>query len=345
MDNDVGGKGGDSVAFSLALNGTGSVVANATATAGAGGDSVHGNGAQGGVANAVSSAISTGQANATATANGGAAGVGGNAPIGGGAATSTAIGTGTSGLATAIATTPGSIVNVRAQATGTVGGNAISAMQAATSIGGAVPVLQVPFNNAVANNGLAVGVGMPSAASVMAAVATLPNNAASFTPPSTFVAGAGLLAAVTPGGVMHSFDTKLDFTFAVPSGYGSTLTIGLLKGMAFNAGAFNTATDSLTLTITDNAALIFNTTFTSLLDAVTFFTDDVLTFNELFGTNDIGVDLVLSSAGNVGFQGNLLVGTVPEPSTIAILLSAILGWYATEQRRRRKAGAAKTKAA
>jgi hypothetical protein len=205
--------------------------------------------------------------------------------------------------------------------------------------------MSVPFNNSIANNGFATGVGLPSAASVMASVAGLPNNAAVWNPPSTFVAGAGILGAITPGGVQHSFDTKLDFTFAVPSGYGSTLTIGLLNGMAFNAGGFNAATDSLMLTITDNAALIFNTSFASLLDAVNFFTDDVLTFNSLFGTHDIGIDLVLSSASNVGFQGSLILGTVPEPSTIAILLTAILGWYATEQRRRRKAGATKTKAA
>src|SRR5581483_2365708 len=98
---------------------------------------------------------------------------------------------------------------------------------------------------------------------------------------------------------------KADFSFTIPSGYGSTLTLGFLNGQAFNAAAFDPAHDSLTLTITDNANVIFTDSFLSLSDAVNFFTDDVLTLGTIFGAvNDIGVDLALVASDNVGFQGD-----------------------------------------
>jgi hypothetical protein len=152
------------------------------------------------------------------------------------------------------------------------------------------------------------------------------------------------LGAVFPAGATvgtpHSFDTQMAFTFDIPSGYGSTLTVGLLNGMAFNAADFNAVTDSLSFTITDNATTIFSDTFTSLTDAVNFFTDDLLTFDTLFGTNTIGVDLNLVTSNNVGFQGNVVVGTVPEPSTWLILLTALLGWTGIAWRKRQKAAGA-----
>ena len=70
------------------------------------------------------------------------------------------------------------------------------------------------------------------------------------------------------------------------------------------------------MTVTDNANVIFADTFLSLTDAVNFFTDDVLTLGTIFGaSNDIGVDLALVSSDNVGFQGDFIVGTVPEPAS------------------------------
>jgi hypothetical protein len=119
--------------------------------------------------------------------------------------------------------------------------------------------------------------------SLTTALVADPTNFAKFSPASTFVAGAGLLGAIAPGGLAHSFDTKADFTFTIPSGYGSTLTLGFLNGQAFNAEAFDPAHDSLTLTITDNANVIFTDSFLSLTDAVNFFTDDVLTLGTIFG--------------------------------------------------------------
>jgi len=42
----------------------------------------------------------------------------------------------------------------------------------------------------------------------------------------------------------------------------------------------------------------------------------VLTLGTIFGTsNDIGIDLLLVSSNNVGFQGSIVVGTVPEPAS------------------------------
>ena len=173
-----------------------------------------------------------------------------------------------------------------------------------------------PFNNSAPNNAFATAVGLPDRASLNTALVGDPNNFAKWSPPSTFVAGEGLLGAIAPGGIAHSFDTKVDFTFMIPSGYGSTLTIGLLNGTAFNAAAFDPSHDSLTLTITDNANVIFSDSFLSLTDAVNFFTDDVLTLGTIFGaSNDIGIDLALVSSDNVGFQGSIVVGTVPEPAS------------------------------
>ena len=107
------------------------------------------------------------------------------------------------------------------------------------------------------------------------------------------------------------------------------------------------ALDSLTLTITDNAATIFTNTFSSLSAAVSFFSDNVLTFGALSGTNTIGINLDLTAADAVGFQGNFLVGTagpagggggggaVPEPGTLAIFLSALLGWFGIKWRQQK----------
>jgi PEP-CTERM motif-containing protein len=72
----------------------------------------------------------------------------------------------------------------------------------------------------------------------------------------------------------------------------------------------------------------------------------VLTFGALAGNNTIGVNLDLTAADNVGFQGNFLVGTagpaggggagVPEPGTLAIFLSALLGWFGIRLRQQKK---------
>jgi hypothetical protein len=279
-----------------------------------------GAGGNGGNANALASAASlVGPANTTAQATGGASGLGLSfTPVAGGAANATANATGLSGLATAMATTPGNapLFPVAAQSTGTVASGSTTSANAATNAGGAFLAPVAPFNNTAPNSALATAVGMPDRASLNAALAGDPNNFAKWSPPSTFVAGEGLLGAIAPGGIAHSFDTKVDFTFMIPSGYGSTLTIGLLNGAAFNAAAFDPSHDSLTLTITDNANVIFSDSFLSLTDAVNFFTDDVLTLGTIYGvSNDIGIDLMLVSSDNVGFQGSIVVGTVPEPAS------------------------------
>ena len=264
-------------------------------------------------------------------------------PVGGGAANATAVAAGTSGLATAIAATPGNtpLFAVNAQATGTVAAGNITSVNAATNAGGAFPQPVAPFNNAAPNNAFATAVGLPDRASLNTALTTDPNNFAKFSPLSTFVAGEGLLGAVAPGGIAHSFDTKVDFTFMIPSGYGSTLTVGLLNGTAFNAAAFDPSHDSLTLTITDNANVIFSDSFLSLTDAVNFFTDDVLTLGTIFGAvNDIGIDLLLVSSDNVGFQGNIVVGTVPEPASWLLFGTGLVLLIVYRRRPRRVSAAA-----
>jgi len=151
-------------------------------------------------------------------------------------------------------------------------------------------------------------------------------------------------------GISHTYDASADYTFLVPTGKGTTLTVGLLNGASFGTLS---ALDSLTLTITDNASTIFTNTFSSLSAAVSFFSDNVLTFGALSGTNTIGIDLDLIAFDPVGFQGNFLVGTtgaasgggggggngVPEPGTLAIFLSAILGWFGIRLRQQKSVGA------
>jgi hypothetical protein len=277
---------------------------------------------------------------ATATATGGSNGTSSGLILpfatGGGAATANASASGLAGLATATADTPnaGAVMNVNTSATGLVAGGIITTTQAATNVGGGFIAPVTPFNNTAPNNAFAFAAGLPDRSSVDAAIAAQPNNAAKFTPASTFVAGTGLLGAIAPGGVMHSFDTTAALTFDIPSGYGSTLTIGLLNGTAFNAAAFNPAVDSLSFTITDNATVIFNQSFSSLVQAVNLFTDDVLTLGTVFsGTNTIGFDLSLGGADNFGFEGDFIAGTVPEPSSFLILGTGLFLLVAYRRRR------------
>ena len=343
--NDVGGDGGAASATASAPNGTGTLASVANATGGTGGNSAFGTGGNGGAANATASAVSTAIANATATATGGSNGTSVNIvtpfATGGGAATANASATGIAGqaIATAATVNTGSVSNVNAIANGTVAGGVATATQAATSVGGGFIAPVTPFDNTVSNNVFAIASGLPNRSSVDAAIVADPNNAAKWTPPTTYVAGTGLLGAITPGGITHSFDAKTDFTFQIPSGYGSTLTIGLLNGVVFNAAAFNSAVDSLSLTITDNATVIFNESFSSLMQAASLFDDTTLTFGTLFGvSNTIGFDLALAGPDNFGFEGNVIAGTVPEPASLTLFGTALLGWIVYRHRRTVKAG-------
>ena len=68
--------------------------------------------------------------------------------------------------------------------------------------------------------------------------------------------------------------------------------------------------------------------------------------------NTIAINLDLTAADAVGFQANFLVGTtgagggggggggagVPEPGTLAIFLSALLGWFGIRLRQRKAGG-------
>ena len=201
-----------------------SVTGTAEADGGMGGNSTAANGGNGGNATANINLTSPDAANATAIAKGGATGLGGTPAIGGGAANATATATGTSGLATALAQTPGSssVSMVQAMANGTVGSTTVA--NANTNIGGNVPALIAPFNAATTPNTFAFATGLPTQASVTAALVGHPNNTAVWplVSPNSFVAGAGLLGAVFNGttGVSHTYDTADNFTFTVPTGQG-----------------------------------------------------------------------------------------------------------------------------
>ena len=349
----------------------------ATATGGNGGTGGNGSnaaGATGGTATASINLTSNNAVFATANAVGGAAGTGGSAPTAGGAANATATGTGSSGLVTATAFTPGTgpVFAVGANANANIASTLV--VNANTSIGGNTPALPSSFTTAgsatgygsgglIPNgaNAFAIGTGLPTVASVSAVLngtlngkGALTSNTNVWAQQASFVAGAGLLGAVFPAngtlGVEHDINTQLDYTFSVPSGKGTTLTIGLLNGTIFNglAGEFANAGDKLTFSVTDNLASIYSQTFTTLAAAEAFFTDDVLTLGTFTGTNDIGINLDLVAFDDVGFSGNFLVGTsgtaggggggagVPEPSTIAVFFTALLGWAGINRKRQQK---------
>jgi hypothetical protein len=310
---------------------------------------------------------------ATANANGGSGSAGG-------AANATATGTGSSGLAAANASTPGTgpVFQVQAHANGTIGSTTVAT--ANTNIGGSVPNvtglnptgLMPAFAPGFSPNSFAFATGLPNAASVTAALAgppAHPNNTAVWTQPTSFVAGAGLQGAAFNGtiGVSHTYQTQTEYNFSVPFGKGTLLTVGLLNGQSFGALS---GVDSLSFQVTDNgigiapvtlsaplpsgATLGANgiITFSSLAAADTFFADDVLTFGALgAGANTIDINLDLTAADAVGFQGNFLVGTagsaggggpgggggssVPEPGTLAIFFSALLGWFGIRLRQQK----------
>jgi hypothetical protein len=74
---------------------------------------------------------------------------------------------------------------------------------------------------------------------------------------------------------------------------------------------------------------------------VNFFTDDLLTFDPQIGVdNTIGLDMTLVTSDDAGFEGDVVVGTVPEPSALALLLTALLGWTGITWRKRQKAARA-----
>src|SRR6185312_11011962 len=306
-DTQNGGNGGNAVSdlTQTALLST-TFTGTSTANGGNGGISNSASNGAGGGAAASINLTSNNAVFATANANGGAG-------SSGGAANATATGSGSSGLASANATTPGTgpVFQVQSHATGTIGSTTVA--NSSTNIGGNVPALQPAFAPGFSPNSFAFATGLPDAASVTAALVAHPNNTAVWTQPTSFVAGAGLQGAAFNGtiGVSHTYHTETDYNFSVPFGKGTLLTVGLLSGV-----------DSLSFQVTDNgvgvaplslsfplpagASLGANgvITFTTAAAATAFFSDDVLTFGGLTGTNTIGINLDLTAADAVGFQGN-----------------------------------------
>ncbi len=74
------------------------------------------------------------------------------------------------------------------------------------------------------------------------------------------------------------------------------------SGFALSAGA----------TLGANGVITFTTAA-----AMAFFSDDVLTFGTLAGNNTRGINLDLTAADAVGFQGNFLVGTAGPAVAVA----------------------------
>jgi hypothetical protein len=332
----------------------------ATADGGNGGTSSGASNGAGGGANATINLATSNAVFATANAHGGTG-------SSGGAANALATATGSSGLASANATTPGNgpVFQVQAHANGTVGST--TAANATTNIGGSVPSLMPVFAPGISPDTFAFATGLPSAGSVTTALVAHPNNIAAWTQPTAFIAGAGLQGAAFNGtiGVSHTYQTQSEYNFSVPFGAGTLLTVGLLNGQSFGALS---GVDSLSFQVTDNgvgiaplslsaplpsgATLGANgiITFSSLAAADAFFADDVLTFGALgIGANTIDINLDLTAADAIGFQGNFLVGTtgtagggggggnasVPEPGTLAIFLSALLAWFGIRRRQQK----------
>ena len=357
-DTAQAGNGGNATINDAISNIAGGVIETVFATGGNGGsssDPVLGTPGNGGNADAETYLTGNGTVNATANAVGGAGGLsgatGGYGTMGsatslasatvktGGVATATALGNGSSGSATAIATAnnpwigQGFYSSVVASASspvipGTLAGALAQsgvAMPLTKIIGGILPpewpgypnVRVTPFQNNTFSNGVqavAYGTVNPSAGDLAALQsenwtrhwATNSSNQAVFVSSAPEVVGVGLMGAMNTVAQWGVTGAAEDLVSQLTFNYGQMvdhIAVGLL-----NPSYAGNGFDSLTFTATQGATTVLSQSFTDLNSAYSYFNDNVLTLNSPNGVGTTQVTFTLNlhtATGGDGFAFNI----------------------------------------
>jgi hypothetical protein len=158
---------------------------------------------------------------------------------------------------------------------------------------------------------------------------------------NTFGIGTLALQQTNASASAQTYTSSLTYNLAAPVAGTYNLLAGLLEPVG---GSFATGPFTLTFGITEGATVLEPTqTFTSLAAANAFFSDDLLNLGAQSGNiTGLTVSLGLTTAGTVGDGLDFVLGftpagnSVPEPGTLAIFLSALLGWFGIKRYRQQK---------
>ncbi len=306
-----------------------------------------GNSGNGGAASATASGTTTGFANVRATATGGAGGTGGTNTRFGGVAFARASATGTSGNSIANANSSGGIVNsIVTTATAPAGGNNASVTEGRAGV--AQPILSRSTASGLQAAGY--GVGLPDSAAVQGAIAGAHPNVQAVFPANALTLGAVNLAVQSrsdAGNPNQVFDTSVAFTLNTMGVTTSqNLRVGLIDAdLTGSVGGFQSLVFTIRETGMADKVFTFSGTqiagMQTLADAQTFFHDNVINLGPLPASANLVVSFQLtltSTGGGDGFDGNLVFGVVPEPSTWVMAFGGALALLGLTRLRLRRAG-------
>jgi hypothetical protein len=248
-----------------------------------------------------------------------------------------AIGTGSTGTATANAGVQGvgtvNVGSVIATASTPTNGAGSAQGRAANAVALPSTVLPSPAEDLAS---VSYATESPLAGDVMTLQSGRPNNQAVFAPNGSLpVAVTGLMGTMNLTGTTETNTSELTVNFVK--------TVGDIKVGVLDPSSEGNGFDSLTLTIIAGANTL-SKTFTSLAAADTFFNDQVLDFAG--NANGITIEAAeTSSTTDEGFAFNVEVGAtlpvvVPEPSALGFVAFGlgVLGWIRLARHRRAAAG-------
>jgi len=176
---------------------------------------------------------------------------------------------------------------------------------------------------------------LPSNADAQAALAGHLNDQAAFGPGATYLGIIDLATAsrADGGNGNETFTAEVTLSVDTTSLPGGVLTLGLLNGAITNGSGFQSLDFRFAYGGNSEKHL-----FTSLAQARTFFGDNPIALGALPSDANYTLDFSLtlaSTGGGDGFNGNLIVGVVPEPGELALSVLGGLVLLIAVQRTRR----------
>jgi hypothetical protein len=181
---------------------------------------------------------------------------------------------------------------------------------------------------------------LPSNADAHALLAGHPNSTAALGNASTYISAVTLAAKSRTDnpGFAQDFTASVSLTMDTTSLPGGTLTLALLGSTITTTGSGFQSLD-FQYTVDGNTV---DKTFATLNAAQNYFNDKVINLGALPSETNLNISFNLdlsSTGGGDGFNGELLVGVVPEPSTWAFLVVGFLLLVVGQRWRKRSAGA------